>query len=67
MGKIINKKNVEIIVDGLELLRKYLQEISPINNIFHSTNNNPDSFYSKYSINEVDSLLDDIKNSNFDE
>jgi hypothetical protein len=67
MGKIINKKNVEIIVDGLELLRKYLQEISPINNIFRSTHNKPDSFYSKYSINDIDSLLNDIKSSNFDE
>jgi hypothetical protein len=67
MGKIINKKNVEIIVDGLELLRKYLQEISPINNIFRSTHNKSDSFYSKYSMDDIDSLLNDIKNSNSDE
>jgi hypothetical protein len=67
MGKIINKKNVEIIVDGLELLKKYLQDISPINNIFRSTHNKPDSFYSKYSINDINSLLDNIKNSNIDE
>jgi hypothetical protein len=63
MGKIINKKNVEIIIDGLELLRKYLQEISPVNNIFRSAYDKPDSVYTKYSKEDINNLIKDIKNA----
>jgi wyosine [tRNA(Phe)-imidazoG37] synthetase (radical SAM superfamily) len=62
MGKIINKKNVEIIVDGLELLKKYLQQITPINTIL--TMNIKDS---KYTVDDIDTILKEINQSTIDE
>ena len=51
MGRIINEKNVKIIVDGLELLKKQLEVLTPIR--IHSV----ESQQTSYNLSDVESLL----------
>jgi hypothetical protein len=54
MGRIINEKNVKIIVDGLELLKKQLEILTPLHrNIFTSQETEE-----QYSLSDVQSLID---------
>lgn len=52
MGRIINEKNVKIIVDGLELLKKQLEVLTPVR--IHSI----EFQHTTYSLSDVQSLLD---------
>lgn len=59
MGRIINEKNVKIITDGLELLKKHLEQVVPIKvPNFSSTG--------YYNISDIDELLFDLKTQNID-
>jgi hypothetical protein len=62
MGKIINEENVKIVVDGLELLKKYLEVTNPLNNIFRPLEHNV--FDSKYSVQDIENLLKELKDGN---
>lgn len=62
MGRIINEKNVKIIVDGLELLKKQLEILTPIR--IHSIA----SQYTDYNLSDVQSLLNILsENKKLDE
>jgi hypothetical protein len=62
MGKIINEENVKIVVDGLELLKKYLEVTNPLNNIFKPLDYN--IFDSKYNVQDIENLIKELKNGN---
>lgn len=61
MGRIINEKNVKIITDGLELLKKHLEQVVPINvRVPNFSSNN------SYNVSDIEELLFDLKTQDLD-
>ena len=59
MGRIINEKNVKIIIDGLELLKKHLEIFTPIYKRDTVTSQN-----TSYNISDIQLLIDTLLKDN---